>query len=62
MVVPDPPQTPEFFGPMLIVRNFESSLSFNRDVLELSGGGESPYAEFASPHGKLVLLDHAFWT
>jgi predicted enzyme related to lactoylglutathione lyase len=52
---------PTFFGPMLIVREFEASLKFYRDVIGLEGEGENPYAEFASNSCKLVLLDHAFW-
>ncbi|HTT26279.1 MAG TPA: VOC family protein, partial [Thermoplasmata archaeon] len=52
---------PTFFGPMLIVRDFEASVKFYRDVLGLEGDGEAPYAEFGSKSGKLVLLDHGFW-
>lgn len=52
---------PAFFGPMLIVRDFEASLKFYRDTLRLEGDGETPYAEFGSTPSKLVLLDHAFW-
>jgi predicted enzyme related to lactoylglutathione lyase len=52
---------PKFFGPMLIVREFDSSLKFYRDVIGLEGDGESPYAEFVSNSCKLVLLDHGFW-
>jgi lactoylglutathione lyase len=52
---------PSFFGPMLIVRDFTASYRFYRELLELPGGGQSPYAEFAGPIGKLVLLDQAFW-
>ncbi|MCI4335238.1 MAG: VOC family protein [Thermoplasmata archaeon] len=52
---------PKFFGTMLIVRDFETSLTFYRDVLRLKGEGQSPYAEFGGAGGKLVLLDHAFW-
>lgn len=46
---------------MLVVRDFEASLHFYRDVIGLHGEGESPYAEFATDATKLVLLDHAFW-
>jgi len=46
---------------MLIVREFDTSLRFYRDVIGLEGDGESPYAEFVSNSCKLVLLDHAFW-
>lgn len=53
---------PRFFGPMLIVRDFDAALAFYRDVLGLEGEGESPYAELGSAgSSKLVLLDHAFW-
>jgi predicted enzyme related to lactoylglutathione lyase len=52
---------PKFFGPMLIVRDFDAALRFYRDVIGLEGAGESPYAEFASNSCKLVLLDHGFW-
>jgi catechol 2,3-dioxygenase-like lactoylglutathione lyase family enzyme len=52
---------PEFFGPMLIARDFEVSLRFYRDVLGLEGDGESPYAEFGAGSCRLVLLDHSFW-
>jgi len=52
---------PTFFGPMLILRNFDSALAFYRDVVGLEGEGASPYAEFVSNSCKLVLLDHAFW-
>lgn len=50
-----------FFGPMLVVRDFENSLRFYRDVIGLEGEGESPYAEFSKGTSKLVLLDHGFW-
>ncbi|MCI4327555.1 MAG: VOC family protein [Thermoplasmata archaeon] len=33
---------PTFFGPMLMVRNFESALAFYNDVLGLERGGASP--------------------
>src|SRR5574340_1506186 len=50
-----------FFGPMLVVRDFEVSLRFYRDIIGLQGDGENPYAEFATGSSKLVLLDHSFW-
>ena len=52
---------PSFFGPMLIVRDFDVSLKFYRDVIGMKGEGENPYAEFVSNTCTLVLLDHAFW-
>ena len=53
---------PRFFGPMLVVRDFDAALAFYRDILGLEGEGENPYAEFGSAgSSKLVLLDHAFW-
>lgn len=55
------PTPSSFFGPMLIVRDFDTSLKFYRDIIGLRGDGESPYAEFASDASKLVLLDHGFW-
>lgn len=50
---------PTFFRPMLVVRDFEVSLRCYRDVIGLTGDGESPYAEFATDAPKLVLLGHA---
>jgi catechol 2,3-dioxygenase-like lactoylglutathione lyase family enzyme len=53
---------PRFFGPMLVVRDFDAALAFYRDILGLEGSGENPYAEFGGGGpSKLVLLDHAFW-
>ena len=52
---------PKFFGPMLIVRDFQASVQFYRDTLGLKVEGESPYAESVSNSCTLVLLDHAFW-
>ena len=52
---------PRFFGPMLVVRDFEVSLKFYRDTVGLKGEGESPFAEFSANSCRLVLLDHAFW-
>ena len=46
---------------MLIVRDFQASLEFYRDVIGLPGEGENPYAEFKSKASVLVLLDYAFW-
>jgi catechol 2,3-dioxygenase-like lactoylglutathione lyase family enzyme len=43
-----PGPRPAFFGPMLIVRDFDASLTFYRDVIGLEGEGASPYAEFIS--------------
>jgi predicted enzyme related to lactoylglutathione lyase len=57
----NPPRKTVFFGPMLIVRDFDAALRFYRDVIGLEGEGESPYAEFTSNACRLVLLDHAFW-
>lgn len=59
--MPSSGPAPTFFGPMLIVRDFDAALRFYRDTIGLTGEGESPYAEFASNACKLVLLDHAFW-
>lgn len=53
---------PRFFGPMLVVRDFDAALAFYRDILGLQGEGESPYAELGGDgSSRLVLLDHAFW-
>ncbi|MCI4319759.1 MAG: VOC family protein [Thermoplasmata archaeon] len=52
---------PQLFGPMLIVREFDSALKFYRDLIGLEGDGESPYAEFGTGSCRLVLLDHGFW-
>ena len=52
---------PKFFGPMLIVRDFEASLTFYRDTLGMKGEGENPYAEFTGGKSVLIVLDHAFW-
>ena len=58
----DPIPSPRFFGPMLIVRNFAASVRFYSETVGLTGGGEPPYAEFATDEwSKLVLLDGAFW-
>jgi len=48
---------------MLIARDFSASVRFYRDVLKLEGGGEPPYAEFATDQwSKLVVLDATFWS
>jgi predicted enzyme related to lactoylglutathione lyase len=59
--VPSVRGSPTFFGPMLVVRDFENALKFYRDLIGLPGDGKSPYAEFAGTGSKLVLLDYAFW-
>ncbi|MCI4350737.1 MAG: VOC family protein [Thermoplasmata archaeon] len=59
--MPEPEMESLFFGPMVIAQDFEESYRFYKGSLGLAGGGETPYAEFRTGSGPLVVLDAKFW-
>ena len=50
-----------FFGPLLLAREFELTLSFYRGALRLPFEGSRPYAKCVSAHSTFSIVDRKWW-
>jgi predicted enzyme related to lactoylglutathione lyase len=55
------PPIPTFFGPLLLARDFELTLSFYRTVLGLPFQGARPYAKCVSTPSSFSVVDGRWW-
>jgi len=55
-------EIPTFFGPLLLARDFDRTLKFYRDVLELPVEGSHPYAKCLSTPSSFSIVDGRWWS
>ncbi|MCI4319260.1 MAG: VOC family protein [Thermoplasmata archaeon] len=57
----EPHPEPTFFGPLLVARDFELTVSFYRTVLGLPVTGSAPYAKCVSKSSTFSIVEAGWW-
>jgi predicted enzyme related to lactoylglutathione lyase len=52
---------PTFFGPILLAKDFDLTVSFYRAVLGLPFEGKAPYAKCVADHSTISVIDGKWW-
>jgi len=53
--------TGQLFAPVLLARDFQSTLGFYETLLNLPADGKAPYAKLVTEHSRISIADAKWW-
>jgi len=59
--VTDDPTSAPLFAPVLLARDFQSTLGFYETLLNVPADGKAPYAKLVTEHSRISIADAKWW-
>ena len=54
--------TAPLFGPVLLARDFQATLGFYENLLNVPAEGKAPYAKLVTEHSRISIADAKWWS
>jgi predicted enzyme related to lactoylglutathione lyase len=54
--------TTPLFGPVLLARDFQTTLAFYENLLNVPTEGKAPYAKLVTEHSRISIADTKWWS